>query len=85
MGHLPANIVMKELERSIVMPLVNEGSIKLNNTLVLVKPIDVDRIYQKLNTFHKNIQFTVDRFDNETPYFLVIEIFPDGLSVYRKD
>ena len=50
MGHLPANIVMKELERSIVMPLVNEGSIKLNNTLVLVKPIDVDRIYQKLNT-----------------------------------
>ena len=85
MGHLPANIVMKELERSIVMPLVNEGSIKLNNTLVLVKPIDVDRIYQKLNTFDKNIQFTVDRFDNETPYFLVIEIFPDGLSVYRKD
>ncbi|XP_066932169.1 uncharacterized protein [Clytia hemisphaerica] len=90
MGPLLANIIMTELEKSIVVPLVNEGLIKfygryVDDTLLLVKPNDVDRIHQKLNTFDKSIQFTVDRFDNETPHFLDIEISPDGLSVYRKD
>lgn len=43
------------------------------------------RIQKAVNKFDKNIQFTVDRFENEVPHFLDIEISPDGLNVFRKD
>ena len=90
MGPLLANIIMTELEKVIITPLVDDGTIKfygryVDDTLLLVKPTDIDRIHQKLNTFDKNIQFTVDKFETETPHFLDIEISPDGLSIYRKD
>ena len=38
-----------------------------------------------MNAFDKNIQFTVDNFDQEIPHFLDLEISPDGLSIFRKD
>ena len=34
---------------------------------------------------HKSLKFTVDKFENETPHFLDLEIHPDGISIYRKD
>ena len=40
---------------------------------------------KKLNSFDKNLKFTVDLFDKETPHFLDLELSPDGLSIFRKD
>ena len=36
------------------------------------------------NGFDNNLKFTVDKFDNETPHFLSLEICPNGLTVFRK-
>ncbi|XP_066910788.1 uncharacterized protein [Clytia hemisphaerica] len=90
MGPLLANIIMTELEEIVVKPLIDNGTLRfygryVDDTLVLVKPDDIDQIHTQLNGFDKNIQFTVDKFENEVPHFLDIEISPDGLSVFRKD
>ena len=45
---------------------------------------DINRVHEALNNFHKNIQFTVDKFEKEIPHCFDIEIAPDGLSVYHK-
>ena len=46
---------------------------------------DVGRIHRLLNSFDKNLKFTVDLFENEVPHFLDLEMSPDGISIYRKD
>ena len=38
----------------------------------------------EFNGFDKNLQFTVDKFDDSTPHFLNLEIHQDGLGIYRK-
>ena len=90
MGPLLANIIMTELENSVVKPLIEKGTIKfygryVDDTLLVVKPSQIDRIQKAFNKFDKNIKFTVDRFENEVPHFLDIEITPDGLNIFRKD
>ena len=42
-------------------------------------------ILQKFNPYHRNLEFTVDKFENCVPHFLDLEIHPDGISIYRKD
>ena len=37
------------------------------------------------NSFHENLSFTVDRFENELPHFLDIKMSAQGLTVYRKN
>ena len=37
------------------------------------------------NGFDKNLKFTVDRFENETPHFMDYEINPSGLSIFGKN
>ena len=54
-------------------------------TLLLIKPEDVNEIHKLLNNFDLNLQFTVNKFVNETPHFLDIEMSPDGLQIYRKE
>ena len=90
MGPLLANIIMTEMEKSIVKPLISHSTIKfygryVHDTLVPVQPDNIVRIHEAFNNFDKNIKFAVDTFENETPHFLDVEISPDGLSVYRKD
>ena len=68
LGSVMANIVMTELENKVVKPLMNDGTIKfycryVDDTLLVVKPQDVNR---------KNLQFTVDLFENGVPHFLEI-------------
>ena len=68
LGSVMANIVMTELENKVVKPLMNDGTIKfycryVDDTLLVVKPQDVSR---------KNLQFTVDLFENGVPHFLEI-------------
>jgi len=44
---------------------------------------DILVIHNLINDFDSNIQFTVDKFDNEIPHFFDIEIAPDDLSIFR--
>ena len=35
------------------------------------------------NSYHKNLEFTVDKFEDCVPHFLDLEIHPDGLSILK--
>ena len=88
LGPVLANIIMTELERVVVERLIKSGSIKfyaryVDDTLLLVKPEDVDRILREFNDFHRNLEFTVDRFEDCVPHFLDLEIHRDGISIFR--
>ena len=90
LGPVLANIIMTELEKHVVDGLIQQGLIKfyvryVDDTLLLVKPEDLEHILQKFNRFHKNLEFTVDEFENCVPHFLDMEIHPDGISIYRKE
>uniref|UniRef100_A0A7M5XL39 Reverse transcriptase domain-containing protein n=1 Tax=Clytia hemisphaerica TaxID=252671 RepID=A0A7M5XL39_9CNID len=90
MGPVLANIIMTELEQKVITKLINDGTIKfygryVDDTLLVIKSSDLTKIHELMNAFDKNIQFTVDNFDQEIPHFLDLEIAPDGLSIFRKD
>ena len=89
-GSVLGNIIMTECEKVIVDNLVKEGTIKfyvryVDDTVLLVKRQDIDKTLQAFNGFDKNLKFTVDKFENETPHFLDLEICPNGLKVFRKN
>ena len=90
LGPVMANIIMTELENKIIKRFMNDSTINVycryaEDTLLVVKPQDVSRIHKLLNGFDKNLQFTVDLFENEAPHFLDLEMSLDGISIYWKD
>jgi hypothetical protein len=90
LGPLLANIIMVELEAKIIRPLIDDGTIKfytrfVDDTLLLIKEEDIERIKNALERFDSNLKFTYDKFENENPHFLDIEITSNGLKIYRKD
>ena len=90
LGQVLANIIMSECEKLIVDNSVNEGTIKfyvryVDDTLLLVKRQDIDKVLKVFNGFDKNLPFTVDRFENETPHSLDLEICPNGLTIFQKN
>ena len=79
LGPLLTNIFMAELEKVIIQKLIDKKLIKfyiryVDDTLLLAKVEDIDPILTELNSYNKNITFTVDRFINEDVHFLNIEI-----------
>ena len=87
-GPTLANIIMTEFEQEIVKPLINSGLIRfykryVDDTLILMKPSDVQLILTKFNSFHPNLQFTVDEFSDKDIHFLDIHIHPSGTYVLR--
>ena len=85
-----ANIIMTECERMVADKLINDGTLKfymryVDDTLMLVKRSDIDKVLTAFNNFNPNLQFTVDTFENEIPHFLDLEINPNGLSIFRKN
>ena len=89
LGLVLANIIMAECEKVIVDNLVKKGTIKfyicyVDDTLLLVKRQDIDKVLKAFNEFNKNIKFTIDRFENKTPHFLDLEICPNGFTFFRK-
>ena len=81
LGLVMANIIVTKLENKIIKPLMNDGTIKfycryMDDTLLFVEPQDVSCIHKLLNDFDKNLQFTIDLFENEVPIFLDLEISP---------
>ena len=90
MGPVLANIIMTELEKEVVDRLVQQGKLKfysryVDDTLMMLKPEDVDAVLDEFNRYHPSLQFTVDRFENEVPHFLDLEIHRTGIAIYRKD
>ena len=90
LGPTLTDIIMTALEDAIIKPLIDSGGLKfysrfVDDTLVLAKPSDFPFILNKLNSFHPQLQFTIDSFtDDQDMHFLDIKITPNGTSVYRK-
>ena len=60
-----ANIIMTQMESEIVKPLETKGVIKhymryVDDTLLLIKPENVETVLWEFNLFHNNLHFTVD-------------------------
>ena len=90
LGPVLANIIMTELELVVVDKMVNSGLIKfygryVDGTLLLVKTENVDNIMKAFNKFHKNLEFTVDKFTSCVPHFLDLEIHREGISIFHKE
>ena len=81
---------MTELENVLIKDLLDIGTIAfyaryVDDTLVLVKPNDVQKVLNKLNSFHKNLKFTVDTFPDDIVHFIDIKIDGNKTDVYRKE
>ena len=90
LGPLLPNIIMTELERTIIKKFIDDKILLfygryVDDTLVVIKEEHLQFVRNALNSFDKNLKFTVDLFDNVVPHFLDIGIHPDGLSIYCKD
>ena len=89
LGPVLANIVMTELEEKVIRKFVEDGIIKfygryVDDTILVIKPKDIERAHLALNKFDKNLQFTIDEFENVVPHFLDLEICDDGIALYKK-
>ena len=85
-----ANIIMIELENQIVSKLVSDNTIKFyiryfDDTLVLFKRPDVKKVMSQQNSFHKNLNFTVDSFLDQNIHFLDFLIDKNLTGLYYKD
>ncbi len=89
LGPTLANIIMTEFENAIIKPLITTGTIAfykryVDDTIVLAKPCDLDKILKQFNSFHPQIQFTIDQFSDNNIHFLDIQILSSGTTVYLK-
>ena len=86
---LLANIIMAEMEKTIIKKFIDDKILfhgcYVNDTLVILRREHLKLVYEALNIFDRYLNFTVDTFDNVVPHFLDIEIHPDGLNIYCKD
>ena len=90
LGPVLANIIMTKLESTIVKELVDISLVKLymryvDDTLLLVKDKDINYIHKCLNSFDKNIKFTVDTFPDGKVHFLDIKVDKNHTDIYYKD
>ena len=70
---------MTKLEEQLVTKIISDGTIKfyiryVDDALVLLKRSDVNQVLNKLNSFHKNLRFTIDTFGGHKLHFLDILI-----------
>ena len=74
LGPVLANIILCEFEDIKVSELVNSGVIKfyrryVDDTLLLIRPSDIQFVLDKFNSFDKNLKFTSDNFPEGNVYF----------------
>ena len=84
------NIIMVELESTTKVIWYLENTVEfycryVNDTLLLIKPDDIQSVLYLFNSFYKNLCFTVDRFEIEEPHFLDIKMLAQGLTIYWKN
>ena len=90
LGPVLTNIIIIELERTIVKELVDKPLVKLfmryvDDILLLVKDKDINYKHKRLNSFDKNIKFTVDTFPDGKIHFLDIKFDKNHTDIYYKD
>ena len=73
----------KRTLKKLILDTCTKTTFTFNNKLYEQK--DGVSMGSSLGPVLKNLKFTVDLFDKETPHFLDLELSPDGLSVFRKD
>ena len=56
----------------------------VDDTLLKIKKRDTDYVLNQINSFDKNLKFTIDAFENSVPHSLDVEICPNGLGTYHK-
>ena len=84
------NVKITELESVFVKDLFCKGYFKfyiryMDDTLVLIKKSDVPTVLQALNGFHKNLNFTVDTFEEKKVHFLDLLIDRNTTDIFYKD
>ena len=87
---LLANAIMTELERVVINDLFNKEYFKfyiryMDDMLVLTKNSDIRIVLQALTGFHKNLNFTVDTFEDKKVYFLDLLTDRNTTDVFYKD
>ena len=85
-----ADVIMTEIERVVVKDVFSKGYLKfyirfMDDTLVLMKKFDVPIVLQALNGFHKNLNFTMNAFENKKIHFLDIFIDRNATDVFYRD
>ena len=90
LGPVLGNIIMTELESTVVKELVDKSLAKLylryvDDTLLLVKDKDINHIHKRLKSFDKSIKFTVDTFPDGNVHFLDIKIDKKHTDIYYKE
>ena len=90
LGPVLANIIMTELEKVVAENLIRTGIVKfyaryVDETFLVIKGKNIDFILQHFNSFDKRLKFTIDTFQHFVPYFLDVEICPNGLGIYHKN
>ena len=89
LGPTLANIIMTVFEDEFVRKLIDSNVIKfyaryVDDTLVVAKPSDFTLILETFNTFHPQIQFTLEEFPDNNVYFLDLKINTSDITIYRK-
>ena len=90
LGPLLANIIMAEMKKIIIKKFIDDNILLfygryVEGTLVAIKRKHSKLVQDVFHNFDKNLNFTVDTFDNVVPHFPDIETHPDGLGIYCKD
>ena len=91
LGPVLANVIMTEMEKIVVEPLLQDGTIAfykryVDDTLLLIKPEKLSDVLDSFNSFHPKIKFTSDDFPDCDIHFLDLKVSSDLLlDIYRKD
>ena len=92
LGPVLANIFMVELERNIIPKLSNDISLwkrYVDDTICFIKLTSINKVLETLNSYHKNIKFTIEiETENKISFLDVLLIHSNSListKVYRKN
>ena len=90
LGPVLANIITTKIETVILDKLFAANLLKfyiryVDDTLALVKELDIDVVLKKPNSFHPSLMFTVDKFDDDIVHYLDIKIADNKTHIYFKD
>ena len=90
LGSVLANIILSEFKDIVVSELVNSRVIKfyrryVDDTLLLIRPSDIQFVLDKFNSFDQNLKFTFDDFSDGNVHFLDLKITEDGIDIFRKN
>ena len=86
-----ANVILTEFEKAVVKPLMKRRTLKfycryVDDTSVLVKEDQIEKILKAFNSFRNSLQFTVDKFENENVHFLHLKIMNNcKINIQVKD